>query len=302
MGFDRNALEFISYQKSKNPDFGRILMIGRQEMHLRNYQISSIFKKLGIRKSWFFTSLDSWGSKIYCDEFLREYLKVEKIDSLDNSNYEGASILHNLNLPVPKNLENQYDSIIDLGSTEHIFDTKMVYENYHRMLSKGGRLIQLLPANNYCGHGFYQFSPEFFFSVLSEKNGFEATEVFLKSSRIEDFWFRVNKPEKGKRVEINSPDQCYALVNSIKTDKQSETLDVQQSDYVIAWKNTEESQKMQSQFLVTRNTKNHISMRSYLNKFFSIFRSASRLHYSRNLLTNEVGQLQKVLIKNVVKN
>ena len=34
-------------------------------------------------------------------------------------------------------------------------------------------------ANNICGHGFYQFSPEFFYRVFSEANGYRVESVCL---------------------------------------------------------------------------------------------------------------------------
>ena len=35
----------------------------------------------------------------------------------------------------------------------------------------GGMIIHALPANNFCGHGFWQFSPELFYELYSPENG-----------------------------------------------------------------------------------------------------------------------------------
>ena len=33
--------------------------------------------------------------------------------------------------------------------------------------------VRITPANNFFGHGFYQFTPELFFRIFSAANGFE---------------------------------------------------------------------------------------------------------------------------------
>jgi len=46
-------------------------------------------------------------------------------------------------------------------------------------LKVGGHFFAGLPANNGRGHGFYQFSAEFFYRVFSEENGFQMRELFV---------------------------------------------------------------------------------------------------------------------------
>ena len=45
------------------------------------------------------------------------------------------------------------------------------------LCKNGGTIIHSLPSNNNCGHGFWQFSPELFFSLYNEKNGFKNNEM-----------------------------------------------------------------------------------------------------------------------------
>jgi hypothetical protein len=51
------------------------------------------------------------------------------------------------------------------------------------MTRVGGRVFSAWTANNLCGHGFFQFSPEFAFRVFAEAHGFEAERVALVESR-----------------------------------------------------------------------------------------------------------------------
>jgi 2-polyprenyl-3-methyl-5-hydroxy-6-metoxy-1,4-benzoquinol methylase len=91
-----------------------------------------------------------------------------------------ASIIHDLNKPVPKELEERFDVVLD-GGLEHVFDFPQAIENAMRMTKIGGHLILETPANNLCGNGFYQFSPELFFRVLDSGNGFELERLYLAS-------------------------------------------------------------------------------------------------------------------------
>ena len=41
---------------------------------------------------------------------------------IDNSNHEQASKIHDMNLPLPKKMHSDYDTVIDVGSLEHIYN------------------------------------------------------------------------------------------------------------------------------------------------------------------------------------
>src|SRR6516162_6511281 len=63
----------------------------------------------------------------------------------------------------------------------------------------GGTVAGLARSGrNYCGHGFWQFSPELFFSLYSEKNGYSDTRIFLVSLDDWDTWYgwRLQRPQR----------------------------------------------------------------------------------------------------------
>jgi hypothetical protein len=94
-----------------------------------------------------------------------------------------------------------------------------------------------LPANGFCGHGFWQFSPELFFSLYSEANGYQDTEVFLADLADEQSWYRVKKPRGGKRADVVTTQAVYVLVRT-RLVKPFSHDHVQQSDYEFAWEKT----------------------------------------------------------------
>src|SRR5689334_7760613 len=106
------------------------------------------------------TPLDGYRRGECVEVFLAGYLGAKECVSIDYSDYEGATVTHDMNLPIGREHWNGYDAVIDAGSLEHIFHFATALSNMMRMTKVGGRVFITTPANNLCGHGFYQFSPE----------------------------------------------------------------------------------------------------------------------------------------------
>jgi hypothetical protein len=101
-----------------------------------------------------------------------------KLETLDVSDYEGAEIVADLNLPVPPELKGRFGWIIDGGTMEHVFDVRQGMRNTADMLRPGGRAIHISPANNYVNHGFTQLSPAFYHEYYVA-NGFDDVRGIL---------------------------------------------------------------------------------------------------------------------------
>lgn len=244
MGIDMHALKYLNMVKLKKA-FGDTITIGRQglnlsESTLRRYLKNKKYKKMP-----------------YCEELLLEYFSADSVVSIDNSDYEKATFIHDMNEPLPENLKGKYDTVLDIGTTEHIFDVKQALSNYSLLCKPGGQIIHILPANNFCGHGFWQFSPETFFSLYSPANGFKDTEIYISSitlyskfketfagffydipivdSIFLDKWFKV-KSFQHKRLFFTSSTPVYVLVRTVLDDKRNLSFKIQQSDYAHVWK------------------------------------------------------------------
>jgi hypothetical protein len=125
--------------------------------------------------------------------------------------------------------------VFDGGCLEHIFNAPQALKNFSLMCAPGGQIIHSLPANNECGHGFWQVSPELFFSLYSEANGYRDTRVFLANLRDRRAWYEVRKPEGGARAMVTSRTPLYVLVRTRKAAAGFSHENVQQSDYVHEW-------------------------------------------------------------------
>lgn len=176
------------------------------------------------------------GSRRDGSEFFK-LLGAAHVDEVDASDYEGASIVHDMNIPLPPQHRHRYDVVFDGGSLEHIFDVRQVLENIGSMLKVGGLFVGTTPANNLLGHGFYQFSPELFYRYFSPANGWGFTAVFLCEHQRDPpgFWFVEDPQIRGRRIEIQTRSQLNVLVVAERTANIPSPVTPQQSDYVLAW-------------------------------------------------------------------
>lgn len=225
MGLDTHALLFVQRVVSLHGPLGKTATIGRQEIHVP----WQVFQKL--------TGHDQkYDLGTYCEELLINCFGSSEVDSFDNSSYEGANQIHDFNAPIPKELHGKYDTIIDAGSMEHIYDVKTAIGNFSKMLKPGGQVLHIVPANNQCGHGFYQFSPELFFSTYSPERGFDGCEVLLARPSRVSTWYRVRRPISGQRAEVYSGLPLVNLVRAqLREDGVNLSAAVQQSDYIHWW-------------------------------------------------------------------
>jgi SAM-dependent methyltransferase len=164
-----------------------------------------------------------------------EGLGATQVDSVDASNYEAATIIHDMNNPVPAAWHERYDLVFDGGTLEHVFNLPVALGNCMRMLRQGGRFIATTPMNGWAGHGFYQFSPELFYGVFSGANGFSIVNIYANDGN-GAFYAVANPADVRERVEL-----CTRLPASLyvhaRRDVVTDVLSAppQQTDYVAYW-------------------------------------------------------------------
>jgi SAM-dependent methyltransferase len=169
MGIDAFSLDFLLDFKSSPGGLGDALTLGRQWLHidLGSPEAKTVFGGHGIDPVPCDLQMTNGGS----EKFL-SWLGASSVRAMDISAYEGAAIIHDLNAPVPANLHNAFDFIFDGGTLEHVFNVPIALQNIMDMLRVNGLFISVTPANNWVGHGFYQFSPELMMRVFSDANGY----------------------------------------------------------------------------------------------------------------------------------
>lgn len=180
----------------------------------------------------------------FADKFFCDVLGAKTLRSIDNSAYQGATIVHDLNQPVPVELHDSCGVLYDGGAMEHIFDVKQVLTNYMRMIRPGGHIFINVPANNLFGHGFYQFSSEFFYRVFDACNGFtlrdmlviESPFISVEAGRDWHCFKTVDPATAGRRIRIVSGRPLMLFVQAERTECVEPFAQLpMQSDYQNRW-------------------------------------------------------------------
>ena len=142
-GFLRGPLICFGFQEFENG----ATLDGKQYVHLGEY-----FATRGVRA----TSLDLFDPR--------------------------SELRYDMNLEIPRIEQGRYLTLIDIGSLEHVFDTRQCFENCLRMLAPGGHYLLHTPVNGYYGHGFHVFNPECLRGGL-QLNGFHV--IYEKYSTLD---------------------------------------------------------------------------------------------------------------------
>src|SRR5262249_9036900 len=109
-----------------------------------------------------------------------------------------------------------------------------------QMLAPGGRFVAVTIANNWCGHGFYQFSPELFYRVFNKDAGFSIVEIYAADEHGERHYAIADPAIVGARVQIWSCDPMYLLVHARRDQVRPVlTTPPNQADYVSDWAGAE---------------------------------------------------------------
>lgn len=227
MGVDYTVCEALLHaiQYAKR---GRAVTLGRQEIHIPSSTVEFFLQKYGCNPKPY---------SGFCEPLLQG-LGFESVDSIDNSDFEGATILHNMNHPIYRD---PYDFILDGGTIEHIFNTPQVCENIINLLNVGGVYLSITPNNNSSGHGIYQFSPEFYLTAFSEEYGMKVLELYLaKVGTGMEEWINVNSYQGGRNMTsfgTNEPVYTIAIVQKVSTKRKSLIhQSPNQYSYELDWK------------------------------------------------------------------
>jgi len=99
------------------------------------------------------------------EEFFSQFDGI-RFHALDVSDYEGADIIWDLNVPIPITMNGICDFIFDGSCLDNIFDPAAALRSFSKMLRPGGRMM--LMEHGTAIHGaLTSFSPEWFFNYFA---------------------------------------------------------------------------------------------------------------------------------------
>ena len=235
MGLDDKATQFLLAARQLGVSFEQVVTIGRQHLYIAEHTLQHRLRTFGMPADRGIAKRLLRDAAGYSEPFL-ELLGAIRTESIDASEYEGASQIFDLNGSLPQKLENAFSVVLDAGTLEHVFDFPTAIRNCMRMVSLDGHFLCITTANNMTGHGFYQFSPELFYRVFSESNGFEVDRMFVTETS-SSTWYEVSDPVSvGGRVQLRTfrPTYLCVIAKRLKITPILATMP-KQSDYVVRW-------------------------------------------------------------------
>jgi hypothetical protein len=228
MGLTLQSANFLLGEKKRGVEFNNILTLGHQGVYMNQGEYNKIIRSLGLE-------IESVTN--YADAFFKG-IGVRQLDIMDASEYEGATMVHDLNEALPDDNFKRYDCVIDGGTLEHVFNFPQAIKTCMELVKEGGHLILFTPWHNYAGHGFYEFSPELFFRILSAENGYCVERMLINQK---GKWFSILDPKRiNSRVEIKGNELTLLYISAKRVEiKKILSQWPQQSDYSIAWLSSE---------------------------------------------------------------
>src|SRR5689334_7462762 len=143
MGFERNAAALLMKLRRDGVSLGRFVSLGRQDVHLDAQTFAQLRQRL---------NLSDDAAPASADPIVRA-MGASSVDAIDFSDYQGATLLHDLNEPIPLEWHERFDIVFDGGTLEHVFNLPVALASCMQMLKPGGRFLAVTVANNWCGHG-----------------------------------------------------------------------------------------------------------------------------------------------------
>ena len=246
MGINRACVRLLLNEARRCPFEGSLLELGKQDIYFTQEKLKKLaemhkVKLKNLNKTKTSKEEDFKEIKYIDDVFLFKALGFNDIESIDNSGYESADIILDLNKPVPKELHGKYDTIIDGGTLEHIFHLPNVLKNIHDMLKVGGRIIHIVPSASFyfIDHGLYMFSPTLFNDYyMSNKYSIEKSYVLtFDKFRMSEGFHNVYQYDRTLIEYLTRSNGNSAGIFFVATKNKESTSDVipQQGMYVEKW-------------------------------------------------------------------
>jgi len=160
MGINIDFLNFLDFCFERNILKDPVIALGSQtigdsEKDITDFAQNNSYKNLLKNKN--------------VASLFRDRYKIDKYIDIDINGK--AKFKLDLTKPLINDLQNFAGTVIDSGTTEHIFDIKQVFTNIHSMTKTNGTIIHIAPIT-WFNHGYINFNP-LFFKHIAEANNYE---------------------------------------------------------------------------------------------------------------------------------
>jgi len=167
MGISGSAARVLLRQAAEKPFSGSVMQLGREKIYFTYAEVEHWARESGVPVSGDVLSTIEDREAIVTDSDFFTMLGFDEVHSCDVSAYQDCTHVLDLNEPLPEDLVGKYDMVFDSGTIEHVFDQRTVFNNIHDLLKTPGRIIHFSPGTHWVDHGFYMYSPLFFYEYYS---------------------------------------------------------------------------------------------------------------------------------------
>lgn len=256
-------------------DLSRVMQVGRQNVFITPQELRSAFPRAQE------DALLMGSAPVKYAEPLFKILGAACVESCDVNSGEGATHVFDLVSEVPATLLNSYTLVYDGGTSEHCFSPFHAIEHIFQMTASGGHAIFNVPANNLMGHGFWQYTPDFFFQMCRFSNGaLSMVECYVIEESPFPRVYRVNPCDQTHprhRMETIWPAWLFVVIK--KNGADFHLNHATQSGYTM------------NEPLFENSTARVSGMRAFLKRFGGKFRWLEPIYYRFIQRTHPIGSI-----------
>ncbi len=183
MGLLSQMLRFLIDEHKRRPIIGEGLFVGRQATTLTPHGLTELLNEEGAYRGhtgFLYDQVTRHASgNTVTDMSAMNSFCLAKWKALDVSDYEGADIVHDLNLPLPGHLRGAFDFVFNGSCLDNIFDPAAALTNTCDLLRAKGRIVGVEDGSDYNGP-YLKFTAEWFHDYFAE-NGWDV--------RVYHVWF-----------------------------------------------------------------------------------------------------------------
>jgi len=155
---------------------------------------------------------DEWGE--WAPPYFKNVFSGLDITSFDYNGEKNNCVQINLSNPMPEIYHNQFDLVTNFGTTEHVQNQYVCWQNVFNILKKEGTLINEIPKKgkeNWPGHSKYYYDEDTFkalsqdFEIIEMKDIFhegEGDNIYCVMKKIHSDTFRTTEKQLLESIEI----------------------------------------------------------------------------------------------------
>lgn len=245
MGLDISSIRYHLYLKRNGFTFENVAMLGRHTFFgVSPHDLIRLAQEFQfpLSREQAVSLFDE--AKGYVEPYFK-WLGAINVDSFDASDYEQASHLWDMNQPLNESYRGMYDFVFDGGTLEHIFHYTSALREALTLPKINGLFHSATPANSFLGHGFYQFSPDLPYEILTEINGYFNMGVYLVEERFCPKFYEVIPPGPSRgRILASSAWPVNMHFCGRRTGAVPARLIAMQPDYSLAWKTGQHQERV----------------------------------------------------------